>query len=348
MMNLTHELAAESSVSDACRAVGVPRSSYYYHHREDRHETGQKKTSPRPWALSYEERQHVLDVLHSDEYIDKAPPQIYASLLDKGIYLCSVRTMYRILHENNEVRERRNVLRHPNYDKPELLATRPNQVWSWDITKLKTFVKFQLYYLYVIMDIYSRYVVGWMVAYRESAVLAKYLIEETARKNSIDSDQLTIHADRGASMKSNAVEQLLIDLHINQSHSRPRVSNDNPYSEAQFKTLKYCPQFPERFGSIEEARSFCRQFFNYYNREHYHSGISDLTPESVHYRLDKQIVEWRNQGLIKAYLEHPERFRNKIPKAKSCPDAVWINKPVSVKEELMSLCDSVVVEEFTS
>ncbi len=319
-MNTAKVLSEDASVSDACRALGVARSSYYYHHRKQRKTTDRKRSKPPcSWALSPEERQHVLDVLHSEEFIDKAPAQVYATLLDRGIYLCSVRTMYRILHQNAEVKERRAIRRHPNYKKPELLATAPDQVWSWDITKLKTFQKFTMFYLYVIIDIYSRYIVGWMVAYKESATLAKHLIEETCLKQMISENQLTIHADRGSSMKSKMVEQLLIDLQVTKTHSRPRVSNDNPYSEAHFKTLKYFSQFPERFYSIEEARSFCRIFFEFYNREHYHSGLNYLTPEMVHYNYSDDIVNKRNQVLMAAFDNHPERFRGKVPCAKKLP-----------------------------
>jgi len=334
MINLVSEISQDTYINDACRSVGVPRSTYYYHQRKSKEKSARESIkSSRPWALSQEERQNVLDVLNSDEFVDKAPAQVYAALLDRDIYLCSVRTMYRILHENKEVRERRNVRRHPKYKAPELLATAPDQVWSWDITKLKTFQKFSMYYLYVIIDIYSRYVVGWMVAYNESAKLAEHLIRETSRKQMITEHQLTIHADRGASMKSKIVQQLLSDLQITKTHSRPRVSNDNPFSEAQFKTLKYCPQFPERFGSIEDARSFCREFFNYYNHSHYHSGINYLTPEMVHYNYAEDVVENRNRVLKKAYSKHPERFRNKHPKAENCPNEVWINKPKMIGEE---------------
>ncbi len=346
MIELVSEFSQDIYVSDACKGVGVPRSTYYYHQRKNQLEPVQKAAkSSRSWALRQDERQRVLDILHSDEFIDKAPAQVYAALLDRGVYLCSVRTMYRILHENKEVRERRNIRRHPNYKKPELLATGPDQVWSWDITKFKSFQKFSMYYLYVIIDIFSRYIVGWMVARNESAKLAKHLIEETCAKQMIAEDQLTIHADRGSSMKSKAVQQLLSDLQITKTHSRPRVSNDNPFSEAQFKTLKYCPQFPERFGSIEEARSFCREFFDYYNREHYHSGINYLTPEMVHYRFSEDVVKQRNQVLMEAYEKHPERFRNRPPKAKNCPNSVWINKPEMIKENEQNDEEKVGMEE---
>ena len=236
--------------------------------------TSKPKRRPRPHrALDETEREEVLGALHCERFVDKAPAQVWATLLDEGTYLCSIRTMYRILEEHGEVRERRNQRRHPNYTKPELLAEAPNQVWSWDITKLRGPVKWTYYYLYVILDIFSRYVVGWMLAHRESAALAQRLIAESCRKQDIEPDQLTLHADRGSSMRSKPVGLLLADLGVTKTHSRPYVSNDNPYSESQFKTMKYCPQFPSRFGSAEDGRLFCCGFFDYYNFHHRHSGI---------------------------------------------------------------------------
>jgi putative transposase len=273
------------------------------------------------------ERDVVLDLLHSERFRDRAPAQVYATLLEEGIYHCAIRTMYRILDSEEEVRERRDQLRHPKYVKPELLATAPNQVWSWDITKLKGPVKGTLFYLYVILDIFSRYVVGWLLAQRESATLAKKLIAETSDKQQIDRDQLTIHSDRGSLMKSKSVALLLSDLGVTKSHSRPHVSNDNPYSEAQFKTLKYCPQFPGRFGSIQDARAFCRRFFEYYNTEHRHSGIGLMTPEAVHYGHAEQIQAQRQETLLQAYAAHPERFVKKLPEPPALPSAAWINPP---------------------
>jgi putative transposase len=235
--------------------------------------------------------------------------------------------MYRILAEAEEVRERRNQCRHPVYAKPELLATAPNQVWSWDITKLKGPEKWTYFYLYVILDIFSRYVVGWMVAQRETAALAKRLIAESCQKQAIDPQQLTLHADRGPSMTSKTVAQLLADLDVTQSHSRPSVSNDNPYSEAQFKTLKYRPEFPERFGSIEHAHQHCHGFFHWYNTAHRHSGIAFLAPETVHYGLAEATLEARAQTLQAAFDAHPERFKGRLPQPQPLPKAVWINKP---------------------
>jgi putative transposase len=274
-----------------------------------------------------EERENVLDVLHSERFIDKAPYEVYATLLDEGIYHCSISTMYRILKQNKEVRERRNQLAHPPYHKPELLAVEPNQLWSWDITRLLGPVKWSYFYLYVILDIFSRYVTGWMVATRESAILAKRLIKETSNKQDIKPGQLTIHADRGSSMTSKTVALLLGDLGITKTHSRPHTSNDNPYSEAHFKTLKYRPQFPHRFGCIEDARSFCRTFFSWYNKEHRHTGISLLTPQMVHYGEAKEVLKLRKKVLHAAYEAHPERFVHKEPLPQPLPKAAWINPP---------------------
>ena len=267
--------------------------------------------------------------MHSDRFMDQAPHEIYATLLDEGRYLCSVRTMYRILEQESEVRERRDQLRHPAYAKPELLATAPNQVWSWDITKLLGPAKWTYFYLYVILDIFSRYVVGWMLAGRESATLAQRLIEETCHKQAIAPDQLTIHADRGSSMTSKPVAFLLADLGITKTHSRPHTSNDNPFSEAQFKTLKYRPEFPERFAGIEEARAFCQSFFSWYNQEHHHTGIALLTPQVVHYAQAEKVLEARRNILNEAYRLHPERFVKGQPRLSPLPEGVWINPPPS-------------------
>jgi putative transposase len=269
----------------------------------------------------------VIAALHEERFVDRAPSAVFATLLDEGRYLCSIRTMYRILTERNEVRERRNQLRHPKYEKPELLATAPNQVWSWDITKLKGPVKWTYYYLYVIMDIFSRYAVGWMIARRESAELAKVLIAETCWRQEIPKDQLIIHSDRGPSMTSNTVAMLLAELGVTKSLNRPHVSDDNPYSESHFKTLKSRPSFPERFGSIEDARAFCRTFFDWYNNEHYHSGIALMTPAVVHYGQSESCRRSRQEVLVRAYIEHPERFVRGCPEPLSVPEAAWINPP---------------------
>jgi putative transposase len=271
----------------------------------------------------------VLDVLHSERFVDDPPHEVYATLLDEGKYLCSVRTMYRILDSEGEVRERRNQAVHPTYAKPELLATRPNELWSWDITKLLGPAKWTYFCLYVILDVFSRYVVGWMVACRETATLATRLIEETCRKQGIQEGRLTVHADRGTSMKSKCVAMLLADLGVTKTHSRPHVSNDNPFSESQFRTLKYRPEFPKRFGCLQDARAFCRGFFDWYNNQHHHSGIGFLTPATVHHGLAAQAIETRQQVLDQAHLLHPERFVRKPPTAPMLPDAVWINPPVN-------------------
>jgi putative transposase len=266
-------------------------------------------------------------VLHDPRFVDDSPGQVYAALLDHGRYLCSERTMYRILAENAEVRERRNQLRHPVYRKPELLATGPNQVWSWDITKLLGPVKWTYYYLYVILDIFSRYVPGWLLAKAESAALAKQLIEETCIRQEIAQDQLVIHSDRGPSMTSKTVALLYSDLGVTKSLSRPHVSNDNPYSEAQFKTLKYRPGFPDRFGSEQDARAHCRDFFMWYNTEHRHSGIGMMTPQTVHYGHAHRIHAARQKTLDTAYALHPERFVRCQPSPPTLPEAAWINPP---------------------
>lgn len=309
----------------ACSAIGIPRPTYY------------RWRSPRPVverkgpascrALTVQERGEVLATLNSERFADQAPREVYATLLDEGRYVCSVRTMYRILEENGEVRERRDQLRHPAYKKPELLATGPNQVWSWDITKLLGPVKWTYYCLYVILDIFSRYVVGWMVAQGESATLAKRLIEETVAKQGIEPGQLTIHADRGPSMRSKPVALLLADLGLTKSHSRPHVSDDNPYSESQFKTLKYMPEFPERFGSIQDSRQFLQGFFRWYNTEHHHTGIGLLTPEVVHFGRAEEVIAKRREVLRAAYQARPDRFVRKVPEPPPAPAAAWINAP---------------------
>lgn len=323
-MNAVEQLAPTIGVAPVCAGLGVSRASYYRKQKSKQ----EPKPKPKPVrALSNEDRQQVLGALHSERFVDQSPQEVYATLLDEGTFLCSIRTMYRILAEHAEVRERRNQLRHPNYQKPELLATGANQLWSWDITKLHGACKWTYYYLYVILDVFSRYVVGWMVAHRESATLAEQLIEQTLLKQQIQSDQLTIHADRGAAMTSKAVALLLSDLGVSKTHSRPHVSNDNPYSESHFKTLKYQPQFPKLFGSIEDARSFCQRFFNWYNHDHHHSGIGLLTPAALHYGQAQALTQHRGQVLQAAYHTHPERFVHGLPQPPAVPTEVWINPP---------------------
>jgi putative transposase len=277
--------------------------------------------------LSGEERRQVLDVLHSESFADQAPAETYAKLLDQGTYLCSIRTMYRILEANQEVRERRNQLRHPPYAKPQLVATAPNQVWTWDITKLLGPAKWSYYYLYVILDIYSRYVVGWMLAHRESQHLAERLIRETLMKEGIHRDQITIHSDRGPAMRSQAVAQFLATLGVTKSHSRPHVSDDNPFSESQFKTLKYRPDFPDRFATFDHGLDFCRRFFRWHNEEHRHWGIGLLTPAVVHTGHADTAVESRASVLAAAHARHPERFVRGLPQPLKPAAEVWINPP---------------------
>jgi putative transposase len=266
-------------------------------------------------------------VLNSERFQDCAPAVIQATLLDEGEYLCSTRTMYRLLEEDGATRERRDQLTHPAYQKPELLATAPNQLWSWDITKLRGPVKWTYFYLYVILDVFSRYVVGWMVAPREAAELARKLIEETCEKQNIQPDQLSLHADRGSAMRSKPVALLLADLSVTKTHSRPYTSNDNPFSESQFRTLKYRPEFPDRFGCIQDSRAFCQMFFPWYNDEHRHSGIGMMTPAMVHYGLATDIRENRQRALDLAYAAHPNRFVRRRPTPPQLPKEVWINKP---------------------
>ena len=342
----------------ACEAVGLPRASYYrgrpvaQQHVCERSEPapasgegglGEQSASsmpsalvgsqPRerrqqqPRALTEAERAVVLEVLHSERFVDAAPATIYATLLDEGRYLCSEATMYRLLRERGETGDRRRHATHPAKVKPELVAPAPNTVWSWDITKLHGPAKWTYYYLYVILDIFSRYPVGWMVASRESAVLAERLIAESVRKQQVDRGRLTLHADRGSSMASKPVAFLLADLGVTKSHSRPHCSNDNPFSEAQFKTLKYRPDFPDRFGCIEDARVFCDRFFGWYAHEHRHSGIGLHTPADVHYGHAHAIREARGHVLDAAHAAHPERFVRKAPEPPKLPGTVWINKP---------------------
>jgi putative transposase len=281
--------------------------------------------------LGPEERQAVVEILHSERFMDKAPREVYAGLLDEGIFLCSVRTMYRILAGGNELLERRNQLRHPAYPKPQLMASGPNQVWSWDITKLLGPVKWVYYHLYVIVDIFSRYVVGWMVANRESGKLAQKLIEQSCTKQGIQPGRLTVHADRGTAAKSKPVALLLADLGITRTFSRPRVSNDNPFSESQFKTLKYRPEFPDRFGSLEDARAFCQTFFPWYNADHHHSALGLLTPEVVHYGRTDEVLAARQRVLTAAWEVHPERFVRKPPAVATPATTVWINPPSALE-----------------
>jgi len=323
-MTAVENVTPAIGTAPACVALGLPRASLY-RMRRPRRPVAARPAPPR--ALAPGERQAVLDVLHSERFVDQAPAQVHATLLDDGQYLCSARTMYRILDAAQEVKERRNQVRRPHYAKPELLATRPNEVWSWDITKLLGPAKWTYFYLYVILDLFSRYVVGWMVAPRESAVLAERLINETCEKQGIQQGQLTLHADRGPSMRSKPVALLLADLGVIKTHSRPHVSNDNPFSESQFKTMKYRPEFPDRFGSLEDGRAFGHVFFPWYNNEHHHSSLGFLTPAVVHYGAAEVVREKRHAVLAAAYAARSERFVNGAPKPAELPSAVWINPP---------------------
>lgn len=318
------QLASDVGIQAACDALGVVRSSYY------RHQRGPTVLQPRsasPRALSSLEQASVLAHLHEERFLDQSPAAVQATLLDEGVYFCCTRTMYRILAKHGETHERRDQRIHPEYHKHELLARAPNELWSWDITKLMGPAKWTYFYLYVILDVFSRYVVGWMIAHRESAELARKLIANTCEKQLIVPGQLTIHADRGPAMTSKPVAFMMADLGITKTHSRPHVSDDNPYSESQFRTMKYRPDFPDRFGSIQDARAHAVVFFPWYNNEHRHSGISMLTPAMVHYGQAEDILEKRQLVLDDAYLAHPERFVRSSPRPLPLPKEVWINKP---------------------
>jgi putative transposase len=328
-METVKEVGPRLGIAPTCAALGVATAAYYRRCKPKPAEVVSRPSPPR--TLPATQRAEVLDTLHELRFVDLAPAQVYAQLLDEKRYMCSERTMYRILEENQEVRERRNQLRHPSYAAPQLLATAANQLWSWDITKLLGPAKWTYFYLYVILDVFSRYVVGWMIAHKESSRLAEKLISETCARQGIVRGQLTVHADRGSSMTSKPVALLLTDLGVTKTHSRPHVSNDNPFSEAQFKTLKYRPDFPQRFGCIEDAPAFCGTFFPWYNTEHRHSGIGLLTPHAVHYGLAEQLVAHRAQVLAAAFAAHPERFVRGLPHPPARPTEVWINPPQSTR-----------------
>ncbi len=312
-------------IDATCEAFGVGRATYF---RKRAPVQGPRRKRPPPARkLGPAERQAVLDVLYEPRFADLAPAQVHTTLLTEGRYLCSVRTMHRILHERGEAKERRNLASHPVYERPELMAQSPNELWSWDITKLRGPWKGAYFHLYVILDVFSRYVVGWMVAPRETAALAKRLIEETCRRQGIERRHLTLHADRGTSMKSKAVALLLSDLGVTKSHSRPSVSDDNPFSESQFKTLKYRPDFPTRFGCLEDARAHCVDFFAWYNNDHHHSGLAMLTPADVHHGRVEECVNARQAVMDTAFQAHPERFPHGPPVVRRPRDKVWINPP---------------------
>jgi putative transposase len=322
------ELSPIIGTTAALSATGVDRATWYRKHRQSPAPVRPERViTPQPRALSLVERKEIKRVLDSDEFVDEAPATVYAKLLDQGTYLASVSTMYRVLHEHDEVRERRRQATHPAHKKPELIAEGPNQCWSWDITKLHGPEKWTYYYLYVILDIFSRYVVGWMLARAERAELSKRLIAESIEKQGVPKGQLTIHSDRGSPMIAKGVAHLLADLGVTKSLSRPHVSNDNPFSESQFRTFKYRPDFPDRFGSYEDGRAHCGRFFPWYNDDHRHSGIGLHTPADVHYGRAEAIREQRGVVLLDAYGQHPERFVRQIPTPPALPVAAWINKP---------------------
>lgn len=328
MVAATEALAEHIPLAQACAALDFPRSSLYRSRQpQPLREKPPRPTPPR--ALSLVEKETVRDVLNSERFQDSAPPQVYGTLLDEETYLCSISTMYRILREHDQVHERREQRQHPTYTRPELLATGPNQLWSWDITKLRGPATWSYFYLYVILDVFSRYVVGWLIAERESAELAEQLIATSCHKQQVEKEHLTLHADNGPAMIAKTVAQLLLDLSVAKSHSRPYTANDNPFSEAQFKTMKYRPDYPDRFGSIAAARAWARTFFYWYNNEHRHSGLGLMTPATVHYGLAEQLTAQRQTVLQSAYAQHPERFVKGPPKPPQVPTAVWINPPQS-------------------
>ena len=319
----------------ALATVGADRATWYRHHRQSPPpQRPERIATPQPRALTPVERKEIKATLESNEFVDEAPATVYAKLLDQGTYLASVSTMYRVLHEHDEVRERRRQATHPAHKKPELIATKANSVWSWDITKLHGPEKWTYYYLYVILDIYSRYAVGWMLARAERAELSKRLINDTIVKQGVTKDQLTIHSDRGSPMIAKGVAHLLADLGVTKSLSRPHVSNDNPFSESQFRTFKYRPDFPDRFGSFEDAHAHCARFFTWYNDDHRHSGIGLHTPADVHYGRAEAIREQRGVVLLDAYAKHPERFVRKIPTPPVLPVVAWINQPEEAANSL--------------
>jgi len=337
-MRKVREVAPALSIAPTCAAFGMPRASYYRWLVPKRE--GPPRRSPR--ALSPEERQEVLDVLHEERFVDLAPREAWAKLVDDDRrYLCSIRTMYRILAAAGEEKERRAVRRHPVYPVPELVAKGPKEVWSWDITKLPGPATWTSFYLYVILDIFSRYVVGWMAASRESKALAKRLIETTLKRQGIRPGELTLHSDRGASMISKPVAMLLADLGVTKSHSRPRVSNDNPYSESHFKTMKYRPEIPSRFASLEEVCGVFGDLFGWYNHEHHHVGLGLLTPFEVHHGLAERKTAQRAAVLATAYAAHPERFVRGLPRPPAPPREVWINKPSTGTTSLIAAPEAV-------
>jgi len=333
-MSYIKEIAEEKDIALAalCDSLQISRATLYRKNDGQSHEAAHNARKPHN-ALCDEQRQQILDLLHEERFIDATPYHVYYTLLDEGQYIASIRTMYRVLLEAGESLDRRNQRNHRDAVKPELIATAPCQVWSWDITKLLSFSRFVYYYLYVILDIYSRYVVGWMIADRECQHLASQLIQESILKHGIQPGRLTIHSDNGPSMTSHTVSQLLEKIGVSKTHNRPYTSNDNPFSESQFKTMKYCPQFPDRFESIRHAEQFCQEFFPWYNDVHYHSGILFLRPASVHYGQSAEILKNRHQVLLNTYMENPARFNHRMPVLKKLKP-VYINPPENILKRI--------------
>jgi len=328
LIRAAEDLAPQVGVAAACEALGVSRATLYRHRQPPAERPSQPAKRPAPpRTLDPEERKAVLEVLHSERFVDVAPREVVATLLDEGVYHCSSRTMHRILAEEGEAGDRRAQRSHPARPVPQLEATAPCEVWSWDITRLAGPTRWSSYALYVVLDIYSRYVVGWMVAERELAKLGKRLLETCIEREGVREQQLTLHQDRGAPMTAKTFSQALVDLGVLLSYSRPRVSNDNPYSESQFKTLKYMPAYPGSFASLEEARAWCRTFFEWYNHQHRHSGIAMLTPYDVHVGRAEEVLQARQRTLDEAFAKHPERFVGGPPRVPQVPQRAHINCP---------------------
>lgn len=327
-MSNIKQISEEKDVALAalCDSLNISRATIYRTQGDHSRDNVVNESRKPHNALDNEQRQQILDLFHSERFVDSTPYDVFYTLLDEGKYIASIRTMYRVLFEAGESKDRRDVRNHKDAVKPELIATAPNEVWSWDITKLLSFNRFVYFYLYVILDIFSRYVVGWMIADRECQHLAKALIQKTTLKHDIQPNQLILHSDNGPSMTSQTVSQLLDKIGVTKTHNRPYTSNDNPFSESHFKTLKYCPEFPDRFESIECAEKFCREFFNWYNNLHYHSGILFLKPTTVHFEQADEILKNRHQVLLKVYEKNPARFNHKIPTLKKLK-SVYINPP---------------------
>ena len=344
-MEGVEQLAPLMGVAAACAALNLPRSSYYQAHTPKQPPQLSRPRLPHPRALTPEEQAAIRSQLLSERFVDQAPRTVYATLLDEGIYLCHWRTMYRLLAREQASRERRALRRHPPYQRPELLATAPRQVWSWDITKLRGPQPGVWYNLYVVLDIFSRYIVGWLVAGREDALLAEQLIADASAREAIVPQQLTLHADRGAAMTSKVLADLLADLGISKSHNRPSVSNDNPYSEAQFKTMKYGASYPERFASLADAESWVQGFVNWYNTEHRHEGIGLLPPSVVHHGQVEQVTAVRQTTLDAAHAAHPHRFVKGRPHPPLPPDAVWINPPAPDTSSASTVVSMAQVQE---